>query len=307
MNHEFLEWQLTFWRKGQAASERMSAVVLQADGYTNVAGRLPTGGSDGQADIDCHKGSVYFIAACYFPTEPKKFSEILKKFNGDMAGAKTNGASGFCFITGQKLTPSERLKLENIAIAGGLSFDLYHLERLLPHATSNSSVQTFLLDVLPDMSEANRLKRDADARTIAKVLEWMDFDNIGYIISRAPKAFDPRFLTMHDCIEATFGSPAFFISDPTLDQLFGDWFRKWCDILTKGRSVYVYQAPWLIFPTPGDVFQSQSEEMLFRELESDFGTYHALTFALYKYLREFYPQINLDETSASARRNMAGS
>lgn len=114
------------WDKGSTFSERMSAKILFIEDYYNIDPQNPSGGPDGTKDIICYKNSLKYIVGCYFPNGQKDFNDIKKKFVEDLKGKSKNKANGFVFITNQKLTPSERIKL----VALKRNIEIYHLERI---------------------------------------------------------------------------------------------------------------------------------------------------------------------------------
>lgn len=115
------------WDKGQPFAERMSAKIIDLEGYEKIDPQSPTGGPDGTKDILCYKGEKKYVVGCYFPNGQKDFKDIQEKFNSDMLGVAKNVAQGFVFITNQKITPTERINL-----CQGLAneVDIYHGERV---------------------------------------------------------------------------------------------------------------------------------------------------------------------------------
>jgi hypothetical protein len=120
------EQALSNWRYGQTMAERLSAGVLQIDGFGSVDPQHPLGGPDGRKDIICKRDEKLWVAAAYFPTGPKQFKEIRKKFLHDFEGMASNSADGFVFVTNQALTVGERQDL----LATHSDVEIYHLERL---------------------------------------------------------------------------------------------------------------------------------------------------------------------------------
>lgn len=115
------------WDKGKTFSERMSGKILEIEGYEGIDPQSPMGGPDDTKDIICYKNSKKYVVGCYFPTTQKYFSEIEKKFNGDIEGVKKHKADGFVFVTNQKITPGERLKLSSNQTC---EINIYHGERV---------------------------------------------------------------------------------------------------------------------------------------------------------------------------------
>lgn len=115
------------WDKGQPFSERMAAKVLSIEGYTEIDPQSPLGGPDGKKDILCSKHEKKYVVGCYFACGQKIFKDIEDKFNGDYQGVIKNKADGFIFITNQKITPTERIKL----CKGHLDTTIYHGEKVI--------------------------------------------------------------------------------------------------------------------------------------------------------------------------------
>jgi hypothetical protein len=69
-----------------------------------------------------------YVAAVYFPTTQKQFSDVKAKFLGDLPGVVKNSADGMAFLTNQRLTPSEREELEELAKASSAKPLIYHIE-----------------------------------------------------------------------------------------------------------------------------------------------------------------------------------
>lgn len=99
------------WDKGQPFAERMAAKIIGIEGYQEIDPQSPVGGPDGTKDIVCYKDGNKFVVGCYFPNGQKKFIDIKDKFDADVLGVAKNGATGFVFVTNQKITPGERVDL----------------------------------------------------------------------------------------------------------------------------------------------------------------------------------------------------
>lgn len=65
--------------------------------------------------------------AVHFPTEPRPFAAIERKFVDDFAGVARNQAVGMAFVTNQRLSESERDELHN-AVFGQV--DIFHVDRV---------------------------------------------------------------------------------------------------------------------------------------------------------------------------------
>lgn len=115
------------WDKGQAFSERLSAKIVDTEGFTDIDPQCPTGGPDGRKDIVCYKNGNKYVVGCYFGMGQKTFKEVKDKFDGDYEGVEMNNADGFVFVTNQKITPTERIAL---IPEGSENIEIYHGERV---------------------------------------------------------------------------------------------------------------------------------------------------------------------------------
>lgn len=121
-------YRLLEWDKGQAASERLAALILEQEGFRDIDPSHPLGGKDGGKDMLCEFNGFRWIGAVYFPRGQQNFSAIKKKYRHDLEGAYRNGAKGIAFITNQELSLMERKTLEETDDT--LDVRIYHLERI---------------------------------------------------------------------------------------------------------------------------------------------------------------------------------
>lgn len=121
--------RLLQWDKGQTPSERLAAVILNSQGYTNVDPSHPLGGPDGGKDILLSKDDLSLVAGVYFPRGQQSFTDIKSKFEEDHNGIQKNDVSGIVFFTNQELKLSERRQLQNMLTTDTV-LDLYHIERI---------------------------------------------------------------------------------------------------------------------------------------------------------------------------------
>lgn len=110
--------------------ERLAAAILLLDGFCAVDPQCPLGGPDGLKDVLCEKNEWKYVAAAYFPNSEQKFKAVRDKFVDDLQGVSVNNADGIVFITNQKLSPSEREELSDLATQAEHKSLIYHLERL---------------------------------------------------------------------------------------------------------------------------------------------------------------------------------
>lgn len=120
--------RLRDWTNEQAPSERLAAQLLIQQGFDSVDPSHPLGGPDGGKDALCSKQGKTWIMAVYFPRGQKNFTQIRKKFEGDLLGVSDNGARGIVFVTNQEVRLSEREDLRRLAAP--IDLELFHLERI---------------------------------------------------------------------------------------------------------------------------------------------------------------------------------
>jgi hypothetical protein len=121
--HRLLEWTY-----GQAASERLAAQVLLAEGYTSLDPSHPLGGPDGGKDAVALREDQVWLVAVYFPRGRQPFAQVRRKLISDAESLKRNDAAGIVFVTNQELSLSQRDRLSKMSAA---PVELMHLERLV--------------------------------------------------------------------------------------------------------------------------------------------------------------------------------
>lgn len=108
--------RLQEWYSGQAAAERLAAQVTRAEGFVDIDPLHPMGGRDGGKDARCSRNGELWVMAAWFPAKgTSTYNDVLKKFEVDLAGARTNKAHGLVFVTNQYMVDGDRTKLENAA------------------------------------------------------------------------------------------------------------------------------------------------------------------------------------------------
>lgn len=122
--------RLREWTTGQPSSERLAALVLDAEGYESIDPSHPLGGPDGGADALVKNDGKEWIMAVYFPRGQQKIADITSKLSADIASAKKKeeGLDGLVFVTNQELRLAERRDLS--LLGAGIEIDLIHLERM---------------------------------------------------------------------------------------------------------------------------------------------------------------------------------
>lgn len=122
--------RLREWTTGQPPSERLAALVLDAEGYEGIDPSHPLGGPDGGADALVKKNGQKWIMAVYFPRGQQTIADITSKLSADITSAKKKEQhlTGLVFVTNQELRLAERRDLG--LLGDGIDIDLIHLERL---------------------------------------------------------------------------------------------------------------------------------------------------------------------------------
>lgn len=165
--------RLREWTTGQSPSERLSAQVLQAEGFTSLDPSHPLGGPDGGKDAVCLRDQERWAMAVYFPRGKQSFAKIRKKFQDDFKVATVHDAVGFVFVTNQELTLEQRGKLTNLS--DGSKIELFHLERLtsvLDRPALAATRKQFLgIDYLQGGTFTQLAQINADLTSIQKRME----------------------------------------------------------------------------------------------------------------------------------------
>ncbi len=118
------------WTTGQPPSERLAALVLDAEGYESIDPSHPLGGPDGGADALVKNDGKTWVMAVYFPRGQQTIADISSKLSADIASAKKReeDLDGLVFVTNQELRLAERRDLR--LLGDGIEIDLIHLERM---------------------------------------------------------------------------------------------------------------------------------------------------------------------------------
>jgi len=186
--------RLQMWTKGQKSAERLSAHILNSEGYKSIDPSHPLGGRDGIKDIVCIKNNLKWIGACYFPREQKAFKEIKDKFINDFLGVEKNNSDGIVFITNQELSLGERKILKEYN--SDFEVEVYHLERIahLLNCPENYGVRLEFLDI--EMTKEEQLsyfvRKDNELHRLCDMVESLVSDYKNYKKSTEVDEFETR-------------------------------------------------------------------------------------------------------------------
>lgn len=208
MNEGKETWhRLLVWDRGQSPAERLAAIILQGEGFQNVDPSHPLGGKDGLKDMVLSYGGKKWIGGVYFPRGQQSLTDIKDKFTHDIAGANTNDATGFVFITNQELRLAERKILSELD--ADTDVQIYHLERIasILNTPTYYGVRMEFLDI--EMTREEQLGFFSTyAQRINRLEDTMQALSIGLenykVISRANELddFDDRPRTLDIISEA---------------------------------------------------------------------------------------------------------
>lgn len=155
--------RLINWDKVQSASERMTAQLLQSEGFYFIDPIHPKGGKDGGADILGKQDDLDCIVACYFPDGQQNFNTIRKKFESDLKGLSKHKVGLFVFATNQEVLFSQRKKLEQMA-PKDVKCEIYHQERIaaLLNRPENYGLRLEFLGIPMTLEEQISFSRSKD-------------------------------------------------------------------------------------------------------------------------------------------------
>lgn len=125
------ETALSSWRNGSTQAEMLCASFLHSEGYTRVDPQCPLGGPDGKKDVIVFYGPWKYVAAVYFPITERKFRNVRDKFKGDLPGVAKNKADGIVFFTNQRVSPAEKVTLEQAAAGSRAKAILYSIDAII--------------------------------------------------------------------------------------------------------------------------------------------------------------------------------
>lgn len=279
----YYDYRFANWSDGQLAAERMCARFLVLEGYWGIDPQCPRGGPDGGKDVLFQHLRGVGVAGCYFPTTESTFSEIGNKFEHDLKGAKENNASLFAFMTGQRLTPSQKRELGTRSDIRVVIYDrealLARLQDLVPYMTAHAS-EVSGVEANPQLSN--------DISVISEIIRYCDFFGLRLALNRAPVHVGSS-LMRYERVGYFLQSERFHLYDGELYNLVLEWWNRWATLteITSERF-YLKSDESISFTddknSPDAVFYLARVEASARDF------LHAYD-QLLMYLRETYPQV----------------
>lgn len=150
-----------------------------------------------------------------------------------------------------------------------------------------------------------QLRRENDVLNIASLLEVIDFHAISEHLSWGAKYIHFSILEHLSQISSVRNSPVFNIHDKALLNSLDDLIDSW-----RNLRVLIAEAPYnpnnsgdtLIFNMPGDFCRNKEENDLYENIESAINDLQYAIRSLCQLVNSSYLEINLEKTSAKARR-----
>lgn len=217
------EARLVDWRGAQSATERLAGHILRFGGFESIDPSHPLGGPDGLKDVVCKKDGLIWIGAFYFPTRPRTFATVRKKFRDDLAGVEANNAAGMAFVTNQRLSVEQRNELEDVATQGNVIIDIFHLEALISLLDTplGYGVRLEFLGIEMTASEQASLFQNMHQEQETRSVE------LHRKLNELEKAVESAKLgrSITDELEALKKSVSSFYPDPVMSMLYGSFHR----------------------------------------------------------------------------------
>lgn len=292
MQLDFLQFDLALqnWRFGSGWAERMASQYLALQGYIDICPQAPLGGPDGGRDILFTGHTGLGVAACYFPTEPRSFTKIKKKFNDDWINASKHGPDKFYFITGQRLTPFESEELRRIPTVETAIIDT---DALTVHI---NNLAWFVDDsARPKLNDA---KRASDVSCLVQIINNCHFYEVPCFTNMAPMRFGPGIFEAEQ-LNPLFYSGQICFNDPLLGSLVWGWWGAWCDLLAYAGSAYfltsdggLHYPTAIHYPSAGgrviSVYEHAQMTAYLDEINEKSDSLRGNHASLLQYIQEFY-------------------
>lgn len=162
--------------------------------------------------------------------------------------------------------------------------------------------QLFLSPENPSTAALNLRQRDIE--NLEGLLRYIDVESIPFSIEMAPRSVNADFICASDTFNAIRANPSFYVHDENLRLLLNSWLDKWYEIICTGRFKYnhQYNTNQAVFPMPMDLCRNKEESDIYDQLVILYEEYSSLLYAFTSFIHQNYPEIDIRETSAKARR-----
>jgi hypothetical protein len=158
----------------------------------------------------------------------------------------------------------------------------------------------------PPFSSSISLHRARDIQNLTQLLSVIDIDATHEYLRYAPKFVHINFLEHTTPISHAMGSNTFGIYDAQLKIHLSDWVGQWMHLAGLIRSTPAYdlipQSSTLRFCMPDDSLRDPAEQKQYDLIEDADKEFFRLQQVFCDFVRAHYPEIDLSQTSLTARR-----
>ncbi|WP_313474031.1 hypothetical protein [Atlantibacter hermannii] len=158
-----------------------------------------------------------------------------------------------------------------------------------------------------DQTEPTReeILRKRDISNLLTLLNVIDFPSTIEHLQWGAKYIHSLIVYEYENMSNIIRSPVFYLSDEKLESFTYDLANAWIalmNLFNKAPYNYLTQQDTYSFLTPGDFCRNREEHELFEEISDNIITLRLRINDFCVFINNFYHEINLNETSANARR-----
>ncbi|MEQ4618035.1 MAG: hypothetical protein ABN482_08315 [Corticimicrobacter sp.] len=158
----------------------------------------------------------------------------------------------------------------------------------------------------PLVSPSISLHRARDIQSLTQLLSVIDIDATQGYLYYVPKFVNINFLEHTTPISSTMGSNTFGLYDAQLKTHLSEWVDQWMYLAGLIRSTPAYdlipRSSTLRFYMPGDFIQDPAEQKQYDLIKEEGKKFFRLQQVFCDFVRANYPEINLSQTSLTARK-----
>lgn len=156
--------------------------------------------------------------------------------------------------------------------------------------------------VAPQAVSIVQVQRQRDVSNLIQLLNGADVESISDYLNYAPKYIGVQFLDQIEYVNKHLNNPALTYYDKALEALIRNWAIKWNEIITLTRqSPYEIVRDKIIFNMPGDFVQQEYSDV-YNEIDTKTSDFIGLNAEFCQWININFPEVNLKETSANARK-----
>lgn len=157
----------------------------------------------------------------------------------------------------------------------------------------------------PVVQKPEDIQRGRDIKTLTDLLNYIDIDTTQHYLRHAPKYINMKFMEHIDCFRPIINSQLFTLYDQELTNHLNRWLGKWQDIGALAHSApynYINHSDMLSFHMPGDFCQTIEDDQKYESINQAVEEFFSLQMEFCNFIRSHYFEIDLRNTSASARK-----